>query len=453
MRALSLLPVACLVAACGDSSVGPARPAPDTPPPVRPQLAGNELVVSQAQVKEIPARLDKLRVEVAAMEKEQSVPPEVAASIAKSVEAARAAALDAEQLPRRQHDPHYQEVSGAMGNVRKALQAANASSPHFTAADEQARVVYDLAEAWARQVNHRIVFVARGDLWEVYPWDPAPPTMERLTATPNVEWTAAWSPDGRRLAFTRDNRSIVVMNADGTGETEILTTPGHTSEEPRVGFEHPMSWSPDGTRIAFNRYEGSSDEARSRVCIATVGASAPMPVPHAADAPCVTPPDLWTRGADWSPDGTTLAVNPLLGGVLLWSVSTRGGIGAISLPTAPWMGSHVKWSHSGRRMAYSATDGVYVLDLATGASHRIGPDRRLYPPVYRAIWSWLSWSPDDRHLAVLVTENRSGTFGGMPALIPMGYISILSVDGGPERILTSPDEYMMGHLAWRPYVR
>jgi hypothetical protein len=84
--------------------------------------------VSAAQVKEIPARLDKLQAEVAAMEKEKGISREAAAAIAKAVDAARAAAAGA-QLPRRQQDPYYRGVSGAMGNVRKALQTANASSP------------------------------------------------------------------------------------------------------------------------------------------------------------------------------------------------------------------------------------------------------------------------------------------------------------------------------------
>jgi TolB protein len=57
----------------------------------------------------------------------------------------------------------------------------------------------------------------------------------------------AWSPDGTRIAFDYrrpgfQNRELYVMNADGTRLRE-LTRLGRTSEFP--------AWSPDGTRIAF----------------------------------------------------------------------------------------------------------------------------------------------------------------------------------------------------------
>jgi len=50
------------------------------------------------------------------------------------------------------------------------------------------------------------------------------------------------SPDGTRIAYS-DKGSIWVMNADGTGKMKILP----------AGANDP-AWSPDGNKIAFTRY-------------------------------------------------------------------------------------------------------------------------------------------------------------------------------------------------------
>jgi TolB protein len=63
---------------------------------------------------------------------------------------------------------------------------------------------------------------------------------------------ALWSPNGRRIAFastrdTRDNDNgeLYVMNADGSGVRRLTRTPG---------TEVPLGWSPDGRKLAFTRY-------------------------------------------------------------------------------------------------------------------------------------------------------------------------------------------------------
>jgi Tol biopolymer transport system component len=57
---------------------------------------------------------------------------------------------------------------------------------------------------------------------------------------------ADWSPDGTKIAYeaagANGKSDIFVMNADGTGRTQLTTHPGRD--------ENP-DWSPDGTQIAF----------------------------------------------------------------------------------------------------------------------------------------------------------------------------------------------------------
>ena len=69
--------------------------------------------------------------------------------------------------------------------------------------------------------------------------------LVQLTSTGH-ESSAAWSPDGSKIAFqsTRDgNSEIYVMRADGSGIARLIH---------RAANDYDPAWSPDGTQIAFD---------------------------------------------------------------------------------------------------------------------------------------------------------------------------------------------------------
>ena len=64
------------------------------------------------------------------------------------------------------------------------------------------------------------------------------------TTRPNI--SPVWSPDGSRIAFvgaSEEGFDLYVMNADGTDITRLTDLPGDETQP---------AWSPDGDRIAYS---------------------------------------------------------------------------------------------------------------------------------------------------------------------------------------------------------
>jgi tricorn protease len=102
-----------------------------------------------------------------------------------------------------------------------------------------------ISDASVSPSGKRVAFDARGDVFTV----PAEhgPTFD-LTRTPGIaERDAAWSPDGKLIAYWTDRSGeyeLAVRNADGSGEERTLTKLG-------PGFRYRLFWSPDSTKLVF----------------------------------------------------------------------------------------------------------------------------------------------------------------------------------------------------------
>ncbi|MGH7528130.1 MAG: TolB family protein, partial [Gemmatimonadales bacterium] len=85
--------------------------------------------------------------------------------------------------------------------------------------------------------------------------------VTRLTNHAGPDRLPAWSPDGTRISFASDrdgvvfgNSEINVMNADGTGVTQLTQDAVDLDAN-----DHGSAWSPAGDRIALE-----SDRAGNR---------------------------------------------------------------------------------------------------------------------------------------------------------------------------------------------
>jgi Tol biopolymer transport system component len=196
-----------------------------------------------------------------------------------------------------------------------------------------------IAEDPAWSTNGRIAFARylRRGASEIYVKNTNTGRLRRLTDNSTYDLDPAWSPDGSKLAFERNNR-IWVMNANGSAQKNLgLDTP--------VGWSFDPAWSPDGSELAFEsdgeiwtaKSDGSGAETRLTDLWATEGKAAYAP--------------------DWSPDGSKIVFTAKEPGCCflndVWVVNADGSGLRNLTDSAGGVGEdHPVWSPEGNQIAY-----------------------------------------------------------------------------------------------------
>jgi Tol biopolymer transport system component len=270
------------------------------------------------------------------------------------------------------------------------------------------------------------------------------------------EGSPVWSPDGRRIAFTRID---LQSNSFATeGDLYITGVDGRGLVKRVPGGLEPISWSPDGRQLLF--IEATGHDSFPELVTAD-GHSPPRMLP------------LDVADAEWSPDGRRLVLVTWNGlDVANADLSARKRIvkgrvrGAAWSPRGDWIafvaargievvrpdgtglrliapnGQAPAWSPDAKHVAYihdPAHGGREVLEVVSLSGRsaksvmRAKADALLTPPV---------WSPDGAWIAFTIQEASS--------------YDLELVNGNGQhlhriRIVSPVDVYNRGgELAWRP---
>ena len=235
------------------------------------------------------------------------------------------------------------------------------------------------AEASFPGLNGRIAFTSVRDgainIWSV---DPTRGNPRQLTFGDAWDDSAAWSPDGKSIAFasTREvDGRIWIMDADGSNQRML------SGEVPTASQGNP-AWSPDGSRIVFTSSGGLCGNQDLWIMNADGSNSANLTNTPTCDA--------FDSEADWSPKGDRIAFMSGAGGAQhIWTINPDGS-GALNL-TADLPGSdYPSWSPLGDRIAFSYAGEIWVMDADGSNRQQLTQKACNLQP---------SWSPDGSQIA------------------------------------------------------
>jgi eukaryotic-like serine/threonine-protein kinase len=200
--------------------------------------------------------------------------------------------------------------------------------------------------------------------FQTWLYDLARETLTRFTFEGNYNPAAAWTPDGKRIAFESNKDGIPNLYwqlADGSGGLERL----NNSEYIQV----PMSWSSDGRLLAFIEVNPTTG---SDIWVLRMNDRKAQPFiksPFSEGAPAFSPDGRWLTYISDESGRYEIYVQPYPGPGGKWQISTDGG-------TEP------KWNPNGRELFYRNGDKMMVVDITTQPGFAAGKPRMLFEARY-----------------------------------------------------------------------
>jgi len=354
--------IARAVSAAGPDRMTQAGVSVGTPAYMSPEQAGSDL--------EIDGRADIYGLGVVLYEMLSGKPP----FTGQTLQGLIAAVLTREATPLPASPDIPPELSSA---VSKAM--AKKPSDRFASAREfsQALGVHEEPQALAASSARRtrvLAFAGLGALALIFwltshrnqrPARASATRLAQITSDEAVEEWPGWSPDGKRLVFSRTEggyRNLFLKSYPGGEETQL--TKGQRDDiQP--------AWSPDGKTIALVRSNTASGKLEPSDVLGWYDGGDVWKVDVASGQEA-----LLVSGAfnpSWSPDGAHLAVDAGISGAhRIWVTDANGRNSRQVTNDSSEVVVHMSpdWSPDGKRLVFrrlqQQKSDIVVVDLATG---------------------------------------------------------------------------------------
>jgi len=226
---------------------------------------------------------------------------------------------------------------------------------------------------------------------EIYVMNADGSGQTNLTNNPDWDGWASWSPDGTKIAFHRtlgggggmyvegidpqvsfdgENREIYVMNANGTGQVNLTNN---------FGWDGMPIWSPNGAKIAFKSDRDGNDEIY-------------VMNPDGSGQSRLTSNSAVDSSPSWSPDGAKIAFKSSRDGNDEIYTMNANGSGQIRLTSNLDWDAGPSWSPDGTKITFEThRDGnleVYLMNANGSGQINLtnNPDWDGYP-----VWSYSRW--------------------------------------------------------------
>ena len=234
--------------------------------------------------------------------------------------------------------------------------------------------------------NGRIAFQAQTDHGiQIFTVRPNGHDLRQITHLDGDATAPDWSPDASRIAFTFNDCSVAIMDADGSDLSLIADDPSQCLSDP--------SFTPDGSRLVFGHFDWlgtGADEIWSMN-------------PDGSDKHVVT--GAGNTDPNVSPDGQKLSFKDATVGALF--VQDMDGSGLVQVSPSVSVAYKSDWAPNGRRIVYSDNSEPGPNDAVNIATVRPdGTDLRYLTHYAAPLLAWVGgYSPDGQWIVFRLEDH------------------------------------------------